>query len=387
MSAMKKSSKSAAKKTGAKVRKTAHRGRPSPRRAAPAKPAPAGRSSKRPRPKKSPGADIDNLGDLPRGSDQVGIFAVAQEPHCLFCYWDYRLTENAEATVFLRHGRESANRPEAEVPVPADANSWYVPARDAGADYYVELGFYNGGHWKTLARSRTVLTPRDAPDAPGETVFARVPFHSTLQELAAKLRGELREGESLTAALARLQGGGDRPSCGLAPAQQAFLDSLLDEGPAATTSAGLIPSSWGGARGFGGQTAGNERGASWDRAAGDWSSGAPAGWSTTSSWGVEGKMPRDFFLHLNAEVIFYGGTRPDARLTVGGQDVGLRPDGAFRFHFVFPDGDYEIPVIATSPDGRETRRAVLRFERATVRRGDVGATEAPPLAVPPGRRG
>ena len=68
------------------------------------------------------------------------------------------------------------------------------------------------------------------------------------------------------------------------------------------------------------------------------------------------------------------------------ETVVLRPDGSFRYHFVLPDGEFEIPIVATSPDGVETRRAVLRFERATGREGEVGATAQPPLGEPFGRK-
>ncbi len=119
--------------------------------------------------------------------------------------------------------------------------------------------------------------------------------------------------------------------------------------------------------------------------------GAETSWSSAlgASWSAQPfsqPPPRDFFMHVNAEVIFYGGTHPDARVTIAGNEVALRPDGSFRFHFVFPDGEFEIPVVATSPDGVETRRAVLRFERGTEREGDVGSTAQPPLKKPMGRK-
>jgi Domain of unknown function (DUF4912) len=94
-----------------------------------------------------------------------------------------------------------------------------------------------------------------------------------------------------------------------------------------------------------------------------------------SSWG--GPVERGFFMHVNAEVIFYGGTDPRAKVTVAGQPIQLQPDGTFRYHFKFPDNDFEIPIVAVSPDGRETRSAVLYFRRDTTRQGDVGATGQP----------
>jgi hypothetical protein len=94
-----------------------------------------------------------------------------------------------------------------------------------------------------------------------------------------------------------------------------------------------------------------------------------------SSW--SGAAERGFFMHVNAEVIFYGGTDPRANVTVGGQSIQLQPDGTFRYHFKFPDNDFEIPIVAVSPDGKEARSAVLYFRRDTTRQGDVGATGQP----------
>jgi hypothetical protein len=418
---MKKSSKSGAKspkakaKTTATKRKTAVKGRAPAkvaRKSEAAKPSRARKTASRPRAAKSSGADIDNLGDLPRSYGDESIFVIAQEPHWLFCYWDYKLTEGVQGAVFLRHGREGAPRPEAEVPVPAETNSWYLSVRDADADYYVELGHYNGGHWKTLTRSGTVLTPRDTLAGFGEPVFANMPFHATFQQLVEKLRGEMREGESLAAALARLQGRGDLPIGRLSPAQRIALDRLIDTELGSLTSGelarylaspgaslfsgGFAPSSWGPTAASWAQAPGELSsgylaalglaGGSWESAVGSWSSAALASWGAPSSWMSSWRGPREFFMHLNAEVIFYGGTRPDAKVTVNGQEIMVRPDGTFRYHFVFPDGAFEIPIVATSPDGVETRRGVLRFERATTREGEVGSTAQPPLGAPMGRK-
>src|ERR1700751_4115593 len=104
-----------------------------------------------------------------------------------------------------------------------------------------------------------------------------------------------------------------------------------------------------------------------------------------ASWGGEsfGLPPREFFMHVNAEVIFYGGSLPGAKGTVAGQPIQLQPDGTFRYHFIFPDRDFEIPIVAVSPDGKETRSATLFFRRETTRQGDVGHTVQPPYLAEP----
>jgi hypothetical protein len=108
-----------------------------------------------------------------------------------------------------------------------------------------------------------------------------------------------------------------------------------------------------------------------------------------ASWSAQpfGVAEREFFMHVNAEVIFYGGTHPQAKVTIDGRPVQLQPDGTFRYHFIFPDDHFEIPIVAVSPDGVETRSATLSLQRGTTRYGDVGSTSQPPhLTVPMGAR-
>jgi hypothetical protein len=61
------------------------------------------------------------------------------------------------------------------VEVPRETNNWYLSVREAGADYRVEIGIYDQGYWKILARSTTVLTPRDTLDEIGDPAFANMP--------------------------------------------------------------------------------------------------------------------------------------------------------------------------------------------------------------------
>jgi len=117
-----------------------------------------------------------------------------------------------------------------------------------------------------------------------------------------------------------------------------------------------------------------------------WSEAAVTSWggASGSEWVSSFGQERKFFMHVNAEVIFYGGTDPKAKVTIDGKPITLNPDGTFRYHFIFPDGTYEIPIVATSPDGVETRSALLRFERGTEKQGKVDDTAQPPLASPMG---
>ena len=71
---------------------------------------------------------------------------------------------------------------------------------------------------------------------------------------------------------------------------------------------------------------------------------------------------QEFVLELGAEVVFFGGTNPGAKLWVEGRPVAISSDGSFRYQCKLPAGDYAMPIVAESPAG-ERRTAVLRFER------------------------
>jgi len=113
------------------------------------------------------------------------------------------------------------------------------------------------------------------------------------------------------------------------------------------------------------------------------SSQAPSSWGGGSESAFK---PREFFMHVNAELIIYGGTDPRAHVRIDGKDIRLAPDGTFYYHFVFPDGAFHIPISATSPDKVETRSALLSFLRLTEKSGDVKDTGQPEhLGEPIGR--
>ncbi len=78
-----------------------------------------------------------------------------------------------------------------------------------------------------------------------------------------------------------------------------------------------------------------------------------------SSFGSGELMPeqkeRGFRLRVATELILYGATEPDAKVTIQGKQVKLRGDGTFTARFALPDGTIEIPVTAVSGDKVEER--------------------------------
>jgi len=74
---------------------------------------------------------------------------------------------------------------------------------------------------------------------------------------------------------------------------------------------------------------------------------------------------QNFRFQVDAELIVHGVTQPDARVTLRGEPVRLRPDGSFAVRFSLPDHRHVLPVVANSGDGAEQRTIVLAIDRNT----------------------
>jgi hypothetical protein len=74
---------------------------------------------------------------------------------------------------------------------------------------------------------------------------------------------------------------------------------------------------------------------------------------------------REFHFELDAELIVFGATEPDAHVTLQGDPVRLRPDGTFTVRFSLPNCRQVIPAVASSANGLEQRTVVLAVERNT----------------------
>jgi hypothetical protein len=95
----------------------------------------------------------------------------------------------------------------------------------------------------------------------------------------------------------------------------------------------------------------------------------PMGHATTAQFGSGAERVlnrhRDLDFHVDAEMILYGRTKPDAKVTLGGEPIKLRPDGSFTVRQPMPDKRQVLPVVASTPDGVEQRTIVIAVERNT----------------------
>ena len=94
--------------------------------------------------------------------------------------------------------------------------------------------------------------------------------------------------------------------------------------------------------------------------------GPPAGRPAAAADAEEGEeQPVDFQLEVDAEMIVYGATQPDAYVTLQGEPVKVQADGTFRVRVEMPNKRQVLPIVASAQDGSARQTVVMAVERNT----------------------
>ena len=293
---------------------------------------------------------------------------VAREPRWMYAWWDllpppqrsYNARSEQGHLVVRVHSGSTAGQPPIEAPVHPESRHWFIHVDRAGTQYVAELGYYGPKRqWVTVAASMPATTPPETVLTDQTLLFATVPTQVPLSEIAAlakqtvppdlapseaareRVLGELiavhaeQPGGASSAELAGLVGG----QAGVIPGAEVTLPALLAGGAA----------------------------------------------DVSSPMGAAGPPPAGFWFSVNAELVIYGATEPDATVTIGGQPVTLRADGTFSCRYALPDGVHAVTVSAMSARG-DRRQADLHFQppHRPPRRSRHGT--AGPVAHTPRRR-
>jgi uncharacterized protein len=341
--------------------------------------------------------------ELPESYGTGRLYLTARDPHWLYANWD--LTRNqqlhynqqsADGHLILRiFADTSVGKPVLEIHVHPESRHWFVPVGGidrAGAKYAAELGFYRKGRgavtresrkagWTSVATSGATLTPPETVSSGATVEFATIPVDVPFEKLLALVALAAREHRPLAQAVEALRQAGHPelppvaalPTAPWTPEQERALAEIVNldhvrrvwigsleitelirrQLERGISSLGLLPQS-----------------------------GTDVS-SISSPFGGEQPRGKGFWFNVNAELIIYGATEPDASVTIGGRKIKLRRDGSFTCRFSFPDGRYDLPVVAVSADDTDGRAAELKFSRATDFLGDVGAQPQDPALKPP----
>jgi hypothetical protein len=334
-----------------------------------------------------PTAPLDHFAEaatpLPESYGTGRLFLTARDPHWLYAHWDFTREEqfrhNARSVdrhlVLRVHPATQPDQTIGEYHVHPESKHWFVHVEQAGESYSAELGYYQPGRkWKSLTASTPQRTPPNNISADASVEFATLPLELSFETMLALLRettdsvpeeniGLARAIESIRTSTRE-----DFPEAMRIADWTAEQEAALEQILAATQAGAALPSS---------QDSAGEVGVA------DTEFSYPEAPSSYVSSFFGGEMPADFWLNINAELIVYGATQPGAHVSLAGKEIPLRPDGSFRFHFALPDGNFALPITASSASGPDTRGAELKFSRATELRGAVGAPPPEPALEPP----
>ncbi len=263
----------------------------------------------------------DNLYELPAGYGDNRIVIQVRDPYWIHSYWEIAQEKLNllrrefgdilnDAKYMLRvyditgvmFNGTNANR-FFDIEINDYANNWYINVSSAGRTYCVDIGLLlPDNKFITLARSNLVHTPIDGPSWITDEEWMIV------EEDFNRLYGlSVGLGVDLSSAQIRKQ-------------IKKRLKSQLSSG------ALFSPSS-------------------------------PRGKKVSQ---------RNFWLVVNTELIVYGATEPDAKVSVQGKPIKLNKDGTFSLRFALPDGEQIIPVRAQSADKVEVREITPVVKKKTV---------------------
>jgi hypothetical protein len=285
------------------------------------------------------------MAPAPRPAADTRVVFLPRDPQWAYVFWDIAEADRTAAQaagasqLCLRvadvtglAGGSSHPHALQEVVVDAQASEWYLPGPLSDRDYRVELGFRKSGSaggWISLAFSSVArvpalhpseqildqFTPFSLDTAPSPSSALPAPIEPADAGLHERLY------QSATARWRRLGRGSE--------AFHEQEDSGLSDSAFSASGVGL------------------------------WASGRH-----DSGAGLAARQ-RSFWLVADAELIVYGATDPAARLTIGGEEVPLTPEGTFRIQVPFRDGQQLYPIEAVAADGVQKRNITLEFRRST----------------------
>jgi hypothetical protein len=377
--------------------------------------------------------------ELPEAYGTEQIFLAARDPYCLFASWDLDAKQrarynaaSASGAVTIRLRRGFVDGPiELEVHTLPTSRDRFIEVKQPDTTFVAELGYHekNSGTWKRISVSKTTTTPRDrmAPmidamvEAPAAGVKAPEPPKAI--ERAPMFESQPRKEEIIFATMepwvAKQEPARETPQWQPSPEQPRWQPSPSPAPTQVKWKPKTVPTpKWSPVKTraldelisleFRRMQQGSleieevlrrrilrvvekEEAPSSIELAEGWEAeelvgealGLPPAPSSLELAERPGAAQKGFWFKVNAELIIYGSTEPDAHVSIGGRPIRLRADGSFSFRFALPDGAYELPVLAIAPDRHDGRAAELRFSRATKYSGDVGAHPQDAALKPP----
>lgn len=297
---------------------------------------------------------------LPGGYNRDRAVLLVRDPFWVYGYWDLsvetverarkeggeRLTLRVhDVTDLIFNGNNSHYS--FDIPMPFDGQRmWYFNVPTDGRTYLYQVGYLRSDkRFLPLITSNVGATPRSRMSEVIADRFVSIDYERPLEEAARPT------------AIAQPS----TPS----PAAPGFVqENVPSERPTGDISAQMYQESLRGTPYWSGSLP----------KFGDLLNMRAASSASLSSWAVPSSAEfapkpeaknKDFWLVADCELIVYGATEPDAKVTVRGQAIQLRPDGSFTLRFALPNGIHPIPIHAVNADGDMERGITITVSRDT----------------------
>jgi hypothetical protein len=336
--------------------------------------------------------------ELPEAYGTQRLLLTARDPHWLYAHWDLTREQlkkyNAKSVdrhLVLRIFKDAlSGQPFREIHVHPESRNWFAHVGLGATRFLAELGYYQkNGDWTVISSSAATFTPPDALSDDLTVWFETLPPDLQFDHLLKLVKRAVSENVPLIEAIQQLRSSG---YTGLPEPKELFSHQWTHAQERALSEVvkmDAVRRVWMGSLEITELIRRQLAHEMWSLAASQFSlaeiwSGAWSGAVTSiSSPFGGGERQKSFWFNVNAELIIYGATEPSATVTIGGRTIKLRPDGTFSYRFALPDGKYDLPAIATSADGDDSRTAALQFSRRTEYRGEVGAHPQDAALKPP----
>ena len=158
-----------------------------------------------------PAPAYEHLGELPATYGTQSVYLVAYDPRQLFVYWDidWKSAPGAAYTVRVCRGDGQLEK---RLDIAAYGRRALRGSRASGrhvltSNWATTVATAVGSRWPSSGK---VTMPPPGLSGDLEPQFATLPFHLSFQRLLELIHNAMGHGEDLTAALSRLQQGGER---------------------------------------------------------------------------------------------------------------------------------------------------------------------------------
>jgi hypothetical protein len=337
--------------------------------------------------------------ELPEAYGTGRLLLTARDPHWLYAHWDLTREQlkkynalSADRHLVLRIFKDAISaKAFSEIHLHPESKNWFVHVGSPATKFLAELGYYQRtGRWVSIATSAATLTPPDTMSDDLSVWFETLPPDLQFEHLLKLVKTAVSEHVPLLEAVQQLRAAG---FAGLPDTRSLFSNQWTQAQERALAEVVRMDATrrvWMGSLEI---TELIRRQLAQEISSLGVSSLGMAQFAIPSSWSGAlasisspygpGERRKGFWFNVNAELIIYGATEPDAKVTIGERPIKLRPDGTFSYRFALPDGRYDLPAVATSADATDSRSAALHFKRETQYGGEVGQHPQDPALKPP----